>query len=79
MFLSGHGVCVGRILLLFLFLCVSFSSVDICLYVVSTSGRCSFRPPCHAAWRMRGHVNIKKKKKKKGMEPIWSAVFQNYI
>ena len=28
--------------------------ISLCLYVVSTSGRGTYRPPCHAGRRMRG-------------------------
>ena len=34
------------------------------LWVGSNSGLGTYRPPCHATWRMQSQVNIKKKKKK---------------
>ena len=33
---------------------VWFLFILLCLYVVSTTGWCTYRPPCHAGWRMRG-------------------------
>ena len=40
------GICVGEG---FWFLLVLF-----CVYIVSTSGRGTYRPPCHVGWGMRG-------------------------